>query len=81
MFDLPLPPRFNPAVRELLLNEEIHPRVVIDLIPQARRFLWIVTADIKDMHVARSRRSVPFLNPSLSVRDFESLRNHFFPHV
>lgn len=48
-------------MRELILNEEIHSRVIGELVPQARRFLWIVTADIKDMHVARGRRSVPFL--------------------
>ena len=49
-------------MRELLLNEEIHSRVIGELVPEARRFLWIVTADIKDMHVARGRRSVPFLS-------------------
>jgi len=48
-------------VRELILNEEIHTRVIVDLVPQARRFLWIVTADIKDLHVARGKRFVPFL--------------------
>ncbi len=48
-------------MRELLLNEEIHSRIIVGLIPEARRFLWIVTADIKDMHVARGKRSVPFL--------------------
>nr|MCH1922697.1 hypothetical protein [Shewanella ferrihydritica] len=53
--------RFTGPERELILNEEIHTRVIRELVPQARRFLWIVTADIKDMHVARGRRSVPFL--------------------
>ncbi len=48
-------------MRELLLNEEIHSRVIRGLVPEARRFLWIVTADIKDLHVARGRRAVPFL--------------------
>jgi phosphatidylserine/phosphatidylglycerophosphate/cardiolipin synthase-like enzyme len=48
-------------MRELLLNEEIHGRVIVEMVPEVRRFLWIVTADIKDMHVARGRRSVPFL--------------------
>jgi len=49
-------------VRELVLNEEIYQRVFEDLIPQVRRFLWIVTADIKDLHVIRGKRSVPFLS-------------------
>jgi phosphatidylserine/phosphatidylglycerophosphate/cardiolipin synthase-like enzyme len=48
-------------VRELILNEEIHPRVIGELVPSARRFLWVVTADIKDMHVVRGKRAVPFL--------------------
>lgn len=52
---------WNVRVRELVLNEEIHTRVIGELVPSARRFLWIITADIKDMHVARGRRSVPFL--------------------
>ena len=46
---------------ELILNEYIHQRVIRELIPEARRFLWIVTADLKDMHVAKGRRFVPFL--------------------
>jgi phosphatidylserine/phosphatidylglycerophosphate/cardiolipin synthase-like enzyme len=48
-------------VRELILNEEIYQRVIAELVPQARRFLWIVTADIKDLHVPTGRRAVPFL--------------------
>lgn len=48
-------------VRQLLLNEEIYDRVIEELVPEARRFLWIVTADIKDLHVIRGRRAVPLL--------------------
>jgi phosphatidylserine/phosphatidylglycerophosphate/cardiolipin synthase-like enzyme len=46
---------------ELILNEAIYKRIIEEEIPSAERFLWIVTADIKDMHVIRGRRSVPFL--------------------
>ena len=46
---------------ELLLNEDIYQRVILDLVPEAQRFLWIVTADIKDLHVEKGRRHVPFL--------------------
>lgn len=46
---------------KLILNEDIHRRVVGELVPAAKRFLWIVTADLKDMHVAKGRRFVPFL--------------------
>lgn len=48
-------------MRELILNEEIYTRVVTELVPSAKRFLWIVTADIKDLHVIRGKRAVPFL--------------------
>lgn len=44
-----------------MLNEKIHSRVIEQLVPSAARFLWIVTADIKDMHVVRGKRAIPFL--------------------
>ncbi|MGE9268499.1 MAG: phospholipase D-like domain-containing protein [Verrucomicrobiales bacterium] len=46
---------------ELLLNADIHRRLFHELIPETERFLWILTADLKDMHVAKGRRYVPFL--------------------
>jgi hypothetical protein len=46
---------------ELLLNEAIYRRVIVELLPQTRKFLWIVTADIKDLHVPKGRRFVPLL--------------------
>lgn len=54
---------------ELLLNEAIHQRIIADLVPATKKFLWIVTADIKDLHVAkgpkplgrRKQQFVPFL--------------------
>ncbi|MGJ8634832.1 MAG: phospholipase D-like domain-containing protein [Luteolibacter sp.] len=45
----------------MILNEAIYKRIVEEEIPMAEKFLWIVTADIKDMHVVRGKRSVPFL--------------------
>lgn len=57
----PVAGRLMRIVRELVLNEEIHARVIGELVPSARRFLWIVTADIKDLHVVRGKRAVPFL--------------------
>ena len=47
---------------ELLLNEEIYQRVIEEMVPAARRFVWIVTADIKDLHVVRGSRAMPFLS-------------------
>ena len=49
------------ATTELVLNEKIHQRVIVEMIPEAREFVWIVTADLKDMHVAKGRKFVPFL--------------------
>ena len=46
---------------QLLLNEAIYRKVVVELLPQARKFLWIVTADVKDLHVPKGRRFVPLL--------------------
>lgn len=46
---------------ELLLNAEIYRRVIVELLPGTRKFLWIVTADIKDLHVPKGRRFVPLL--------------------
>lgn len=45
---------------ELVLNEAIHERVMA-MLPEADDFVWIVTADIKDMHVRKGRKFVPFL--------------------
>ena len=46
---------------ELILNRAHYTRLVAGELPRARRFLWIATADIKDVHVAGGRRFVPLL--------------------
>ena len=45
----------------LLLNREIYLEVIQERVPRARDYVWIVTADIKDMHVEAGRRFIPFL--------------------
>jgi len=48
---------------ELILNEEIYQRVILGCVPETQKFLWIATADIKDMHVDSGRkRYAPFLS-------------------
>jgi phosphatidylserine/phosphatidylglycerophosphate/cardiolipin synthase-like enzyme len=42
-------------MHELLINEQIHRRVIRELLPAADRFVWIATADIKDMYVERAK--------------------------
>lgn len=50
-------------MHELILNDEHCTRVLDELVLSAQRFLWIATADIKDLHVAGAgRRFVPFLS-------------------
>jgi len=64
---------------DLVLNEDIHQRVIVDMLPRARKFLWIITADIKDLHVKKGRRFVPLLeilsdliNEGIAVRLFHA---------
>lgn len=46
---------------ELLLNQAIYQKIIVELVPSAEKFLWVVTADIKDLHVPKGRRFVPLL--------------------
>lgn len=45
----------------IVINEETYQEALIGLVTDARRLLWLVTADIKDLHVREGRRFVPFL--------------------
>lgn len=49
------------SVHTLLLNREIYTQFIQPCIPEAKRFVWIVTADIKDMYVDGHRRMKPLL--------------------
>mgnify|MGYP001049092742 CR=1 FL=1 len=40
---------------------EIHNEVIVDAVSRCQQFLWIATADIKDMHIMRGRHAIPFL--------------------
>ena len=46
---------------KLLLNRDIYLDLIQTRIPQARKFLWMVTADIKDLHVEIDGKFEPFL--------------------
>lgn len=46
---------------KLLLNEALHHEFLVKRVPEAQKFLWIITADIKDLHIAKGKRMVPFL--------------------
>jgi len=46
---------------EFITDREIYEKVVCEQIPEAKKFLWLATADLKDMHVDKRGRMVPFL--------------------
>jgi len=46
---------------EFVTDREIYEQVVCGAIPQAKRLLWLATADLKDLHVHKQGRMAPFL--------------------
>ena len=47
---------------KLVLNHETYEVVLKDIVPRAQRFLWLVTADLKDLFVEGAKgKFVPFL--------------------
>ena len=46
---------------EFISDTEIYRWVIQTEVPQAKRFLWLATADLKDLHVAKGKRMIPFL--------------------
>ena len=46
---------------EFLLDRQIYERVIQTAVPSATRFLWLATADLKDLHVHKGSGMVPFL--------------------
>lgn len=46
---------------EFIKNRRIYEKVILDMVPSAKQFVWIATADIKDLHVESDGRFRPFL--------------------
>ena len=46
---------------KIITNKEIYEIVIQEMIVEARSFVWIATADLKDLYVEKGRRHVPFL--------------------
>ncbi len=46
---------------EYITDTEIYKKVILEKVPLAKEFLWIGTADIKDMYVKKRTKMVPFL--------------------
>lgn len=49
------------AAVEFIQDRKIYDAVIQGAIPSAKRFLWLATSDLKDLHVSRGKRMVPFL--------------------
>lgn len=46
---------------EFIKDRQIYERVISDLIFKTKKFLWLTTADLKDLHVDKNGKKVPFL--------------------
>ena len=46
---------------QFITDRQIYEKVIQEAVPSAKAFVWLATADIKDLHVHRGRRMVPFL--------------------
>lgn len=46
---------------QLITNKDIYEQVIRARVPAVKQFLWIATADIKDMYVHSGNQMVPFL--------------------
>ncbi len=46
---------------EFITDQQIYERVIQEALPSATRFLWLATADLKDLHVHRGKRMIPLL--------------------
>lgn len=44
-----------------ITDKELYEQVLQEAVPEARKFLWIATANIKDLYVEKQGRMVPFL--------------------
>jgi len=46
---------------QIVTDYEIYEKVILEAIPSAKKFLWIGTSDLKDLHVDKNNKMVPFL--------------------
>jgi len=47
---------------EFISDKAIYDRVIQKMVPEADRYVWIATADIKGLYVKRGNKMAPFLN-------------------
>jgi phosphatidylserine/phosphatidylglycerophosphate/cardiolipin synthase-like enzyme len=46
---------------EFIIDRDIYEKVICERIYKARKFVWVATSDLKDLHVEKHGRMVPFL--------------------
>jgi phosphatidylserine/phosphatidylglycerophosphate/cardiolipin synthase-like enzyme len=46
---------------EFITDAQIYHQVLLEMVPRAKRFLWLATSDLKDLYVTEGRKMVPFL--------------------
>jgi len=46
---------------EFITDKDVYEKVICGQVGKARKFLWIATSDLKDLHVHKNGKMVPFL--------------------
>jgi phosphatidylserine/phosphatidylglycerophosphate/cardiolipin synthase-like enzyme len=46
---------------EFITDKEIYEKVICERIPKARKYLWLASSNVKDLHVDKQGKMVPFL--------------------
>jgi phosphatidylserine/phosphatidylglycerophosphate/cardiolipin synthase-like enzyme len=46
---------------DFITDRDIYEKVILGRVGKAKKFLWIATSDLKDLHVNKASRMVPFL--------------------
>jgi len=46
---------------EFITDRQIYERVILERIPKTEKFIWLATSDLKDLHVDKNGRMIPFL--------------------
>jgi phosphatidylserine/phosphatidylglycerophosphate/cardiolipin synthase-like enzyme len=46
---------------EFIRDKLIYEKVICEAVPKAERFLWLATADLKDLYVGKGKKMVPLL--------------------
>lgn len=58
---------------EFITDRQIYEKVICEQVPKAGRFVWLATADLKDLYVDKQGKMVPFLEvlSELAARNIE----------